>query len=108
MIPWQVQLLLSGLLALGVGATVGFILRRRVMLSLIVTTVFVLFIHLANDYCRSGFPPITLHGVAISIYFALVPLVWIAWLPALVGAVLVIVICRLISTRGRGRPKEIA
>lgn len=104
MIPWQIVLFLNGLLCFAIGATVGFIFRRKVTLAFLVTTVLVLFIHLANDYIRSGFPRITLHGVAVSIYIAGVPLLLIGWLPAIGGAVLVMVGCRLVR---RSRVREL-
>jgi len=110
MIPWQMELFLSGLLCFAIGATVGFIFRRKLTVALVVTTLLVLFFHLAGDYCRSGFPPITLHGVAVSIFIAAVPLLVVGWLPAIGGAILAIAACRLMlradkkaGAGGRGR-----
>lgn len=72
----------------------GVHIRRKLTVALVVTTLLVLFFHLAGDYCRSGFPPITLHGVAVSIFVAAVPLRLVGWLPAIGGAILVILGCR--------------
>jgi hypothetical protein len=99
--PLQMQLLLCGLVAFALGAGVGLAFRPHAVLSFCVTLLVVLCIHLAGDYVQSGYPPITAHGVAVSLYIAAWPLLLFACLPAFGGTLAALVGCRLLSRRRR-------
>ena len=101
------QLLFASLLAFGIGAAVGVVLRRHAILAFCITFAVVLCVHLVGDYVRSGYPAITLHNVAVSLYVAAWPLVLFACLPALGGTLVAIVSCRLTSRRQR-KPAGVA
>jgi hypothetical protein len=105
--PWQMQLLFASLLAFGIGAAVGVVFRRHAILAFGVTFAVVLCVHLVGDYVRSGFPAITLHGIAVSLYIPRWPLLLFAFLPALGGTLFTLVGCRLISRRQR-KPAGVA
>jgi hypothetical protein len=91
------------LFGFALGAAVGVVFRRNAILSLCVTIILVLCIHLTNDYMRSGFPPITPSGVAVSLGLAWWALVLFGLVPALMGALVAIVSFRLISRRQMNR-----
>ncbi len=97
MISWQMQLILNAVGGFMTGAFVGFFFRRRLTLALIVTTFIVLLTHLAIDFSR-GSRAVTatfLQDLAAGLILAAVPLLLFDLLPAIAGAVLVIVSCRL-------------
>jgi hypothetical protein len=101
MIPWQIQIALNCLLFLVIGASVGFIFRRHLARTVVWVTLLSLFIPVAIDYAKAGFPlrATLLQELGGGMMFAAGPLLLFVWLPALSGALLVVLGCRLISTR---------
>ena len=103
MISLLIQIALICLFYLLIGGAVGFILRRHIVLTVVLAPLIALFIPCAIDYVKAGFPLRTtlLQETVAGLLYAAGPLLVFVCLPALGGALLVVLRYRFVSSRGK-------